>query len=536
MNLPRRKRNPLLYLIPAGMLAIVVGLGAVLAVGASAKPKVGTSSEALARISTPFGAGKLERVSVVAGTERQVVPVKVVDDEVWPLTKMGAGEQVEVIATFKRPSWNSWLSKATEKITYTTTTPLAKVTSTFITRHKGDPLSVSFSEPVALVSYTTAAGVTKALTLAGRQRSVQIAEASAAGTVQVASAARSWESATSTAVTWFPNGASATAIASPSPGTKITSATPITLTFSKPVAKVLDGDMPVVSPSGSGSWETVNAHTIRFVPSGYGYGLGATVSVDLPAGIELVGGTNTATDPVGKWTVPAGSTLRLQELLADLGYLPVSFTSAGSDVANTVAVQEAAASDPPSGKFSWRYSNTPSSLTTQWSAGTYGELTTGALMAFENDHGLDPDGVAGATVWKALIQAEIAGQKSTFGYTYVHVSETDPERVVVWHNGKNVVTGLVNTGVAGATTQTGTFAVFEHLRTTTMSGTNVDGSTYKDPGIPWVSYFNGGDALHGYIRASYGWPQSNGCVEMPYALAAQVWPYTPVGTIVQVVS
>jgi lipoprotein-anchoring transpeptidase ErfK/SrfK len=67
-----------------------------------------------------------------------------------------------------------------------------------------------------------------------------------------------------------------------------------------------------------------------------------------------------------------------------------------------------------------------------------------------------------------------------------------------------------------------------------MSGTNPDGSTYHDPGIPWISYFNGGDALHGFTRASYGFPQSLGCVEMPAAEAGQVYPYTPIGTIVNV--
>ena len=52
-----------------------------------------------------------------------------------------------------------------------------------------------------------------------------------------------------------------------------------------------------------------------------------------------------------------------------------------------------------------------------------------------------------------------------------------------------------------------------------MSGKNPDGSAYHDPGIPWISYFNGGDALHGFIRASYGFPQSLGCVEMPFSEA-----------------
>ncbi len=67
-----------------------------------------------------------------------------------------------------------------------------------------------------------------------------------------------------------------------------------------------------------------------------------------------------------------------------------------------------------------------------------------------------------------------------------------------------------------------------------MTGTNPDGSHYVDPGIPWVSYFNGGDALHGFVRGSYGFPQSDGCVEMPPSNAEVVFPLTPLGTLVTV--
>jgi hypothetical protein len=67
-----------------------------------------------------------------------------------------------------------------------------------------------------------------------------------------------------------------------------------------------------------------------------------------------------------------------------------------------------------------------------------------------------------------------------------------------------------------------------------MKGTNPDGSTYDDPNVPYASYFLGGDALHGFIRSTYGWPQSNGCVEMSYDNASQVWPLTPIGTLVTV--
>jgi hypothetical protein len=35
-------------------------------------------------------------------------------------------------------------------------------------------------------------------------------------------------------------------------------------------------------------------------------------------------------------------------------------------------------------------------------------------------------------------------------------------------------------------------------------------------------------------RASFGTPQSLGCVELPLASAAKVWPYTPIGTLVTV--
>jgi lipoprotein-anchoring transpeptidase ErfK/SrfK len=160
-------------------------------------------------------------------------------------------------------------------------------------------------------------------------------------------------------------------------------------------------------------------------------------------------------------------------------------------------------------------------------------MTQGALMAFENDHGMLADGVAGPAVWKALIAAVIAGHRSSFGYTFVSVNEGS-ETLNLWHNGKTELTTPVNTGIASAPTAIGTYPVYEHLSVTTMSGTNPDGSHYSDPGIQWVSYFNGGDALHGFTRAQYGFPQSLGCVEMPVQTAGQVFPYTPIGTLVHV--
>ena len=73
---------------------------------------------------------------------------------------------------------------------------------------------------------------------------------------------------------------------------------------------------------------------------------------------------------------------------------------------------------------------------------------------------------------------------------------------------------LANTGIPSAPTADGTFPVYEKLQFQIMQGTNPDGSQYADP-VSWVSYFNGGDAVHYFDRGSYGFQQSLGCVELP---------------------
>ena len=163
-------------------------------------------------------------------------------------------------------------------------------------------------------------------------------------------------------------------------------------------------------------------------------------------------------------------------------------------------------------------------------------ITKGAVMNFENQNGLAVDGVAGKEVWTALLADVASGKVNANPYTYVFVSKQLPEALTLFENGAPKLVNIpVNTGAPGADTLDGTYPVFEHVVSSRMVGTNPDGSHYDDPNVPWASYFNGGDALHGFVRASYGFPQSNGCVEMPIADAAQVWPLTPIGTLVTVV-
>jgi peptidoglycan hydrolase-like protein with peptidoglycan-binding domain len=509
------------------VLVLVVAGGAIAVVSSGAS--LTTDPNALARVGMPLGGGTIQSVSVLGGATDHQIPVAVRNDAIWPRVTIPAGERVSIEVVVKRPGWNSWLAGSRDRIYLTLVTPVAKPTQTYLTLAKHTPLKLSFNHPVQAVFYGSTASQIKRHALTAATSDVTLPRSGIAGTVWVAGTARTWETAPATAVSWFPSGATTAAVASPAPGTHIGPTSPITLTFSKSISAALGASRPPVSPTSAGSWQQVGDHTLVFHPTGFGYGLGATVRIGLPGGVRLVGGSGGG----GTWSVAPGSTLRLQQLLATLGYLPVNFNSATA-VAQTAAAQEQAAIQPPSGSFAWRWSNVPGALRAIWQPGTSGEMTKGAIMAFENDQGMIADGVPGPQVWKALITAADRGQRSAFGYTFVQVSEGSPETESTWHSGKTVVSGLVNTGIPAAPTAQGLFAVFEHALSVTMSGTNPDGSHYSDPGIPYTSYFNGGDALHGFIRGGYGYPQSLGCVEMPYSEAGAVYPYTPIGTLVDV--
>jgi hypothetical protein len=316
---------------------------------------------------------------------------------------------------------------------------------------------------------------------------------------------------------------------SPSPSAKVVpSATNITVSFSAPIAP--NSPKPTLAPTVPGSWALVSPSELEFVASAP-LVPGAVESVLIPGGSSgMVSdqGQFLATSTTVPFSVETGSILRLQQLLAELGYLPLTFTPTAPVTSLT---QEA---DIQQGTFGWRWANQPTSLTSLWTPGEMNVITKGAIMDFEDQHDLKTDGEPGPAVWTDLLADAASGHADSNPYRYVYVTENDPETVTVYQNGAVDYTTLANTGVPGAATQQGTFTVFARYVSTTMTGTNVDGSKYSDPGVPWVSYFNGGDALHGFDRASYGYPQSNGCVEMPPANAAVVFPLTPIGTLVTV--
>ncbi|MGD0314256.1 MAG: L,D-transpeptidase family protein [Acidimicrobiales bacterium] len=286
---------------------------------------------------------------------------------------------------------------------------------------------------------------------------------------------------------------------------------------------------PTLAPPVAGVWQLVTPYEIAFVASAP-FAPSTTETVTIPGGsggVRSTSGKTLAQSATVQFTVAPGSTLRLQQLLAQLGYLPVSFTPARA----LTAPQEAAQAQQ--GSFAWRWAE-PASLVSLWTPGTTGPLLKGAVMAFESQHDMKTDGIAGPGVWQQLLADAGTGTVDTAPYNYVYVSKALPETATVYSNGAAVYSTRANTGVAAAPTASGTFPVYLRYKVTTMTGTNPDGSKYVDPGIPWVSYFNGGDALHGFVRGSYGFPQSDGCVEMPPANAAVVFPLTPIGTLVTV--
>ena len=310
---------------------------------------------------------------------------------------------------------------------------------------------------------------------------------------------------------------------------------PIRVEFSSPLAA--DSPWPTLSPSIGGSWKQVNSRTIEFVPV-QGFTELTHVRLTIPAGpsgVKSAKGGLLATPVVQRFRTGEFSTLRLEQLLAQLGYLPLNWQAIPGDLPVSAAdenSQLSAAYSPPAGTFLWQ-PGYPAKLQSFWAEGQPSLMLTGAVMAFESDHDLTMDGVAGRGVWNAVFSAVAKGQNNPHGYTYALASQVSPETLTVWHNGRVVLHTLANTGIPAAPTTIGTAPVYLRYTFQIMKGTNPDGSKYADP-VSWVSYFRSGEAVHYFPRGSYGFQQSLGCVELPLAQAKFVWPYMTYGTLVTV--
>jgi lipoprotein-anchoring transpeptidase ErfK/SrfK len=506
------------------LAVVAVALAVALWSGAS----LSNDPSALARIELQPFAGKL--VSATAsGPDGRAVSLNRDGKRLTPTTLLTPGETVTVDVVVRRPSWIGWALGKTRHERLTVTAPTARVRDRWLTGRTGS-VPVRFDMPVAAVEYGgkrhPASGAT-----------VAVATGAPAGSLEVAAAPRTWErTGHPVRVSWFPPARMPVALVTPAPSQEISPASNLRLTLSRPIRDALGSATPKLQPAAAGSWKRLDSHTLVFHPRGLSLPMGESLHVVLPKPLAVASATGRGVHQTKMidWNVGAPSVLRLHQLLAQLGYLPLDWRPHGADVAASPQAQANAAVNPPHGTFSWRYSNTPHELTRLWQPDARNDITRGAIMMFQDRHHLDVDSFAGPAVWRALLADVKAHKRRDSGYSYVYVHRNVPQKLTLWHNGHVVLTSPGNTGVPAAPTKLGTFPVFEHIPVGTMSGTNPDGSTYHDPGIKWISYFSGGEALHAFPRATFGTPQSLGCVELPEASAKKVWPYTPIGTLVTI--
>jgi peptidoglycan hydrolase-like protein with peptidoglycan-binding domain len=319
---------------------------------------------------------------------------------------------------------------------------------------------------------------------------------------------------------------------------------PFTVTFSAPLAA--SSAMPAFAPAMKGTWAPVMTKatkkakarptsTMVFTPA-TGFRPHTRVKMTIPAGpdgVRSAAGGMLSSEVTSRFRTGSYSTLRLQQMLAELGYLPLKWTPNGTNPAATDAqAQLSAAYSPPAGSFSWKHGY-PHMLHTMWREGHNSLIDEGAIRAFESVEGMTMDGVAGPTVWRDLLRAVAKDKHNPNGYTYAYASKASPETLTIWHDGHVVLHTLANTGIPAAPTADGTNPVYIRMPFQIMKGTNPDGSHYADP-VQNVSYFNAGEAVHYFPRGSYGFEQSLGCVELPLAQSAVAYRYLTYGSLVTV--
>jgi peptidoglycan hydrolase-like protein with peptidoglycan-binding domain len=313
------------------------------------------------------------------------------------------------------------------------------------------------------------------------------------------------------------------------PQTIVNGTNALTVTLSAPPAA--NTPRPTLRPRAPGKWST-SGNSELFTPSST-LAPCSTYTLTVWADTIATGHSRVGRRHVLTLKVACPPLAGMQQALARLGYLGADMHPIykvhlphGPETRRAAAIQ---AYRPFHGRLAPDPADAP-----PVEMGKLDETTKGAIEIFQADHDLAVTGEPNAATWQKLIIVAELDHRNPQPYTWVSVTESLPETLEV-HRGHHVaLTTPANTGVAGAETAQGIFPIYARYTSTTMTGTNPDGSHYSDPGVPWVNYFNGGDAVHGFVRGSYGFPQSNGCVELPVSTAAEVFPMLSIGDIVWV--
>ncbi len=303
----------------------------------------------------------------------------------------------------------------------------------------------------------------------------------------------------------------------------------IHVTLTGPVAA--STPMPMLTPRNAGSWKA-EGDSLVFTPAST-LAPCSRYTLTIWARTDASGHAMLGRKRVVPLAVACPSTEGLQEALVRLGYLgdrfrPMSGTRAsGGELTRRQAALDAY--EPERGRLTREFAGAPLAH-----LGGFEALTRGALMVYQGERGLAVSGEVNGATWESLLYDLTHYRRDPHPYTWVTVTESLPETLEV-HVGSRVrIRTPTNTGVPGAETATGVFPIYARYVSTSMAGEDPDGVKYDVPDVPWVNYFNGGDAVHGYPREAYGFPQSNGCVELPIETSRYVFGLLQLGDIVWV--
>ncbi len=449
----------------AGGVLVLLGGIAVLLVLLLGRPTVSVSASSSGVLNVRLGGlgTRLDDVQAKSG-DRELALVRTAGGLV-PATDVAQGETVQVTATASAPSWLRWLVGSKVSVSKTLITPSASPSATIALASSPGHVPIDFTHPVTLVDYRVDDGPLTILRLRrpALVASLVVPARKAAGSLQVVAAPLTWEEVGRfpTNISWFvpPASGAPVALVDPAPGSATaTTDGPITMIFDEPVSKLFVGSRPDLSPKVSGTWSQPDSNTLIFTPSGFGFGPGAAVTVSFKQPIATISTaaadatTAATTSEHYTFEVAQGSILRMEQILAQLHYLPLDFVpAAGVTEPTNFQGEVATISTPLPGKLSWRWFSTPEALQRQWSPGAPNAMLKGALMSFLADQENNSyDGyqiedetvgqLVNASLWDELLHAAASDQADPNPYSYVYVSENLPETLTLWENGSVVLT------------------------------------------------------------------------------------------------
>jgi len=185
-------------------------------------------------------------------------------------------------------------------------------------------------------------------------------------------------------------------------------------------------------------------------------------------------------------------------------------------------------STPSEGTPGYTASNTDELVSQALAALNGGQSYTGQITYEETDPAFDQRLIADG--------AESQVYQAAPGEKWIDINLSN--YTVSAFEGATIVRGptLMVPGQPGLETVTGTFHVYHKNPLQTMRGTNLDGTPYETPNVPWATYFTGDYAMHGAPwRSSFGWGGpggSHGCVNMPVSEAKWIFDWSEIGTTV----